>query len=309
MTDKFGALENVHLREAWPHEANNFTPWLADNLDRLAEAIAIDLEPIQTEAPVEQFSADILARNSMDDSVVLIENQLEGSNHTHLGQIMTYLAGLEARTVIWIARDFADAHLSAVRWLNENTTDSFDFFAVQIKVVRIGDSPLVPIFDVRERPSEWDRQIRAVSRRGSDSQLTQWRSGFWSYYVERYPNDGVPKNRRSSNVYHYVASADLRISQFISMEGVGIFVNGRQRGEQPDSWLARARPYGPALVNALGIEPGQTPVEFSPEYDGSYFAHLWYAMQTPDSDTWSDAADLLHNLLMIYRRVLENTPT
>ena len=122
-TPEFGTLETVDLREAWPHEAHNFTPWLADNLDRLSDAIGIPLEPEGTEVQVEQFSADIFARNPQDDSFVLIENQLEASDHTHLGQILTYLAGLEARTVIWVARDFQEAHLSAIRWLNENTTD------------------------------------------------------------------------------------------------------------------------------------------------------------------------------------------
>lgn len=305
MTDKFGTLENVPLREAWPNEARDFTPWLANNLDRLESAIGIELEMVQTEAAVGQFSADILAHNPLDGSVVVIENQLEVSDHTHLGQITTYLSGLEARTVIWIARDFSSPHLSAIQRLNEETPDSFNVFAIRIKVMKIGDSQLAPVFEVLERPNDWYDRVRALTQKGSDGQLTQWRSRFWSYYVERYPNDGVPKNRRSSNVYHYVASADLRISQFVSVQGVGIFVNGRQRGEQPDSWLDRARPYGPALVNALGIDPEQTPVQFSPEYNGWYFAELWYGMQTSDSDNWPDAVDRLHELLTIYRRALE----
>ena len=194
-TPEFGNLEIIDLREAWPHEAHNFTPWLADNLDRLSEAIGIPLEPEGTEVQVEQFSADIFARNPQDDSFVLIENQLEDSDHTHLGQILTYLAGLEAHTVIWVARDFREAHLSAIRWLNENTMDQFAFFAIQVRVMRIGDSALAPIFDVRERPIEWDRQIRAASqeKRGGLSERGQFLSEFWRYYSERYPDDGVRK--------------------------------------------------------------------------------------------------------------------
>ena len=108
MSMQFAKLTEVNLREAWPNEARDFTPWLADNLDRLSQAIGIPMELAGAEVSVEQFSADILARNPADNSLVLIENQLENTDHTHLGQILTYLAGLEAQTVIWIARSFQE---------------------------------------------------------------------------------------------------------------------------------------------------------------------------------------------------------
>ena len=109
---EFGELKNVNLRDVWGHEANDFTPWLAANVERLSKAIGIPLELEGTEVDVERFSADVVARNPSDDSRVLIENQLEDSDHTHLGQILTYLAGLEARTVVWIARNFHESHRS-----------------------------------------------------------------------------------------------------------------------------------------------------------------------------------------------------
>ena len=111
---EFGELKNVSLRDVWGHEANDFTPWLAENMERLSKAIGVPMLE-GTEVEVEQFSADIVARNPSDDSRVLIENQLEGSDHTHLGQILTYLAGVQARTVVWIARNFHDSHRSAIR--------------------------------------------------------------------------------------------------------------------------------------------------------------------------------------------------
>lgn len=110
-----GRLTDIDPRIAWAHEARSFTPWLAQHLDQLGEAIGMPLKHHSSEVAVETFSADILARNTMDDSLVLIENQLEGTDHTHLGQIMTYLAGLEAQTVVWIATDFREPHLSAVK--------------------------------------------------------------------------------------------------------------------------------------------------------------------------------------------------
>ena len=151
----FAELKNVTLRDVWGHEAKDFTPWLAANMERLSKEIGVPLELEDTEVAVEQFSADIVARNPADDSRVLIENQLEGSDHTHLGQILTYLAGVQAQTVVWIARDFAESHRSAIRWLNDHTVESFAFFAVRVRVVQIADSPLVPLFEVLERPSTW----------------------------------------------------------------------------------------------------------------------------------------------------------
>lgn len=136
---RFDNLTDLPLHDAWRHEATDFTPWLSESIDHLSEVIGIPLELTGTEVAVESFSADILARNPMDDSVVLIENQLETTDHTHLGQIMTYLAGLEAQTVIWIAPQFREPHLSAIRWLSQHTADGFSFFAVKARVVRIGN--------------------------------------------------------------------------------------------------------------------------------------------------------------------------
>ena len=123
MNKPIAKLETVDTRLAWAHEANDFTPWLAENLEHLSEAVGLRLELEGTEVSIETFSADILARNLYDDSRVLIENQLAPSDHSHLGQILTYLAGLEAKTVIWIASDFKEPHLSAMKWLNSNSDE------------------------------------------------------------------------------------------------------------------------------------------------------------------------------------------
>ena len=130
--------------------------------------------------------ADVVATDAKTGSRVLIENQLEPANHRHLGQVLTYLAGLEAKVVIWIARDFDEAHRSAVRWLNDHTTDEFAFFAVRMRVVRIGDSPFAPIFEVLEKPNAWERALERKFRK-ADSELTRLRKDFWERYLERQP--------------------------------------------------------------------------------------------------------------------------
>src|ERR1700678_238465 len=142
----FGILEDVAPRAAWPQEARQFTPWLANNLGHLGKELGLMLELESIETPVGTFSADILARETATGDAVLIENQLEISDHKHLGQIMTYLSGLSAKKIVWVAPWFKDEHLSAIRWLNANTVDPFSFFAVRVRVVRISNSPFAPLF-------------------------------------------------------------------------------------------------------------------------------------------------------------------
>ena len=301
---EFGRLESIDIREAWRHEANNFTPWLSENLDRLSEVIGIPLELEGTEVQVEHFSADIHARNPIDDSAALIENQLEGSDHTHLGQILTYLAGLEARTVIWVAKDFQQAHLSAVRWLNENTGNEYAFFAVQVKAYRVdgfNKSPVIPVFEVLERPNEWDRQVRAMSqeRRTELSEQAQFCQDFWAYYRERYPGDGVRFESKGTNVYHPIPEAELHVCQYIARsEGVvGLYVPESWKSDTKESVVARAEPYRVPLFEELGIEniPGSIRTAYKCDVDPG------------DRNNWDRATEWLHDNLMIYRRVLTET--
>ena len=172
---ELGALEQVDVREVWRHEAQDFTPWLAENLDKLSAVLHVDLEREGVEVQVGPYRADIVARIPQDGTRVLIENQLEGANLQHLGQVLAYLAGLDAEIVVWIATGFDEAHLSAIRWLNEHTKDPFAFLAVKLEVVRIGDSQSAPVFDVPERPNQWQRQAQEVGRSGELSEIGRFR--------------------------------------------------------------------------------------------------------------------------------------
>ena len=253
----FGTLADVPLRHAWAHEAHRFTPWLAANLGRLGDVIGIPLELAGTEIRVGTFSADILARNPTDDSVVLIENQLDASDHTHLGQIMTYLAGLEAQTMVWVAPMFRDEHRSAIRWLNERTVEPFAFFAVRVRVVRIANSPYAPLFEVLERPNNWDRQVSEKKRavEGDLSELGQHRLAFWAHVCERHPRFGKPD--AASSHWAELPGTDAVVVQYVAKNGVGIFV--RPRRGRPMEELARGlEPHLQQLAVELGAPPGGT---------------------------------------------------
>lgn len=182
-------LRRLPPREAWPNEATDFTPWLAseDNFDILAETLhLIDAEVEITEHGIGSFSADILARDQ--DGYVLVENQLEQTDHTHLGQILTYLAGLEGPVkVIWISTKVRDEHRAAVDWLNAHTPDEFSFFAVEIELLQIATSPAAPIFHVVAKPNEWSRHVAKRSRQVSEaanSERQQWYLRFWEGLAE-----------------------------------------------------------------------------------------------------------------------------
>lgn len=191
-----GRLELVALRQAWADEARDFTPWLAEaeNLALLGEAVGLELEHEATEKAVGLFSADILARDALSNGRVLIENQLEGTDHRHLGQILTYAAGLDARTVVWIAQSFREEHRAAIDWLNQATTSDFNFFGVEIELYRIGDSPLAPSFNVIAKPNDWTRQVSAAARvaEGVESaNQKRWRQ-FWTGLIAEARGRNLP---------------------------------------------------------------------------------------------------------------------
>ncbi len=247
-----GKLQPVDIRQAWANEAQNFTPWLADNLDALAEVLKIDLELTDTEVSVgsTSYRVDIVARNPQDDSRVLIENQLESADHRHLGQILAYMAGLEARVAVWVTPEFNDTHRSAIRWLNEHTDDKFSFFAVKVRVVKIGDSPPAPIFEVVESPNEWERQVHDAVQ-GAVSERGQFRLDFWAHFAQRIPDaPGLRAGYGGSNVWHRVEQADIVISQYLAKDHVGVYLMGNWRESIKDA-EPRIEPYVAAIKAAV----------------------------------------------------------
>jgi len=158
-----GRLEEVSLREAWSDEARDFTPWLLANADRLGEALNMDLNLKQAEYAVGDFSLDLIGEDIATGQRVIIENQLERSDHRHLGQLLTYAGGTEPAIIIWLAQTFREEHIAAFTWLNSLTGTDIGFFAVEIDVFQIGDSALAPHFTVVARPNEWERTLRQRS--------------------------------------------------------------------------------------------------------------------------------------------------
>jgi len=172
MKKTLAKLNKVDLREVWEHEAIDFTNWLAqqENLDLLSKEIGIDIELIQTEAKIGSFSVDILAEEETSGQKIIIENQLEETNHDHLGKIITYASGYEANIIIWIVKDVREEHQKAIEWLNEHTDENINFFLIKIELWQIDNSNPAPKFEIVVQPNEWAKAIKTNS---SDRELTE----------------------------------------------------------------------------------------------------------------------------------------
>lgn len=183
---KLGKLTRVDLRDYWKHEALDFTRWLAEpeNIELLADEIGIGIQITQTEASVGRFNVDILAEEENTGRKIIIENQLEMTDHTHLGQLITYAAGLDAEFVVWIVRDVREEHRQAVDWLNEHTDEGINFFLVGIELWRIADSPPAPKFSIISRPNEWTRALRTGVQDGDLTETKTKQLEFWQQFKE-----------------------------------------------------------------------------------------------------------------------------
>lgn len=209
---KLGKIEKVNVRDVWPHEALNFTKWLAEeeNLSLLGDACSIELELIEKESSVGSFAVDIFAQEVGSERKVIIENQLEDTNHDHLGKIITYASGKDAGVVIWIVAHARDEHRRAIEWLNEHTDSDCAFFLVEIEVWRIGDSARAPRFNVVESPNEW---ARAEKSKAALSETDCISLEFWQTCIdcasknEAFSKTFKPQNPRARHYFELFVSS------------------------------------------------------------------------------------------------------
>jgi hypothetical protein len=181
-----GKIEKIDLRDVWKHEAFDFTTWLAkeENIQLLSEEVGIEMQVLDTEANVGTFSADVLAEEINTENKIIIENQLEATNHDHLGKLITYASGLDAKYIIWIFKEMRDEHRSAIDWLNEVTNEKISFFAIKMELWKIGNSLPAPKFNIICSPNDWAKVVKNNSNNQSltDNNLIQIE--FWKNFSE-----------------------------------------------------------------------------------------------------------------------------
>ena len=182
---KLGKIKRVtDLRSIWPHEANDFTKWLADehNLAKLGEEIGIELELEERESSVGNFNVDLYAKEEGTGRKVIIENQLEETDHDHLGKLITYASGKGAEVVVWVVKRARDEHRQAIEWLNQHTDTDLGFFLVEIELWQIDDSAIAPKFSVIERPNDWGKQMKSVAGLNNTEQI---QLAFWQKFNDK----------------------------------------------------------------------------------------------------------------------------
>jgi hypothetical protein len=211
-----GSLTMGDIREIWGSEDDHFTPWLSENLILLSQILNMNLESVGQQIRVGRYKCDLLCRDTVGNSYVVIENQLEQFDHDHLGKALVYTAGLNARTVIWIAEDFTNEHRKTLDWLNENTHDCIQFFGVKLEVIQI-DSLCAPKFNIIVKPNNW----RPTTIRSDD---------YWDNF-----NDYLEGHGSSLDVLNWQYGPDY----------LGFYLGyGENNGEHPDYWIAAGRSNG-----------------------------------------------------------------
>lgn len=213
-----GMLEEIDIRELWKHEQYNFSNWLAEpeNISYLNDILGLTLVDINKEMYVGSYRCDIVAKDETNDTTVIIENQLEETNHDHLGKIITYASGLDAKVVVWIVKKAKEEHRSAIEWLNNNTRSGIDFFLLEIHAYKIGDSDPAPKFEIIEQPNDFIKYSK-VSPTQEFNKSQSERINFWTMFNERIIAKGKPFNTRKPTTDHWYNVAIGSSSCFISI--------------------------------------------------------------------------------------------
>ena len=251
----FGKLITQNVRDHWESEMSDFTPWLVESIKSdgtscLEDTLGLDLEVVGREKKVGKYYLDILAEVVDDDRQVVVENQLEQSDHDHLGKSLAYAAGVDADIIVWIAPSFNDEHRDAVQWLNQNSRDGIDLFAIQLEVWRIDDSqPAVQLNPV-EKPSEWRNRVQQSTR--DFTELEELRMEFWTQFRDQVKSASTPLRPREPRPINHVSNPigkkgfhisfvhvndddELRLD--LRIEDEGAFIELRDDGEKIEDEL------------------------------------------------------------------------
>ncbi|MDO5849070.1 MAG: DUF4268 domain-containing protein [Methanobrevibacter sp.] len=232
---KLGKLEKERdLRKVWKNEAYDFTNWLAEeeNLNMLGDEIGLDIELITTEAQIGSFNADILAKEANTDNRIIIENQLESTDHDHLGKIITYGAGQDAKTIIWIVKNVRDEHRQAIDWLNENTNENINIFLCKIELWKIDDSNLAPKIQIISSPNNWSKAVkREINKENlSDTGLLQLE--YWTELARYIEDNDFAINPRKPRAQHWY---DFAIGS--SLAHISLTVNTQKSEVRVQLWI------------------------------------------------------------------------
>lgn len=229
-----GKLKEVDIRELWKHEQYDFSEWLSkkENIENLNEILGLTLVDISKETYVGAYRCDLFAKDETTGIKVIIENQLEVSNHDHLGKIITYASGLDAKVVVWIVKEAREEHRSAIEWLNNNTNSNVNFFLIEIHAYKIGESDPAPMFQVVEQPNDFIKNNKSTNRDESMNKSQSQRIEFWNQFNNVVIERGKPFNIRKATTDHWYnvaigtsdAHIDITLVNKDSLIGVELYI-------------------------------------------------------------------------------------
>lgn len=229
-----GKLEEVDIRELWKHEQYDFSEWLSkkENIENLNEILGLTLVDISKETYVGSYRCDLFAKDETTGIKVIIENQLEMSNHDHLGKIITYASGLDAKVVVWIVKEAREEHRSAIEWLNNNTNSNINFFLIEIHAYKIGNSDNAPMFQVIEQPNDFIKNNKSINSNDTMNKSQSQRLEFWNQFNNVLVERGKPFNVRKATTDHWYnvaigtsdAHIDITLVNKDSVIGVELYI-------------------------------------------------------------------------------------
>lgn len=301
---KLGKIKRItDIRSVWHHEEKDFSKWLAqdENLKQLSDTIGIDIVLEERESSVGNFSVDLYALEEGTERRIIIENQLEDTNHDHLGKLITYASGKGAEVIIWVVKRARDEHRQAIEWLNQNTGVNIGFFLVEIELWQIDDSAIAPKFNVVERPNDWAKQMKNVD---SLSETKQLQLHFWqqlSEYIksnDSYAKEFTPRKAQPQHWY------DLSVGS--SSYHIGLTVNTQKNRLGAEIYIpddkdkfAMFKEHAQEIEKLIGEK-----VEWREATKATRIITL-HSCYISKEEQWDDAFNWLMDKALIFKRIVK----
>lgn len=310
---ELGSLRLIQARMKWSSEARDFTPWLAENIDTLNSALGLELEVENIEVACGPYSADILAKDTGTDRYVVIENQLEKTNHDHLGKALTYASVLDATTIVWIATEFTAEHMKALDWLNDHTTDDISFYGVQLELWQIDESNPALRFNIVSKPNEAVRQALRSKHNEDLSPSRKFQLDFWTKFRDKLAKTKkIPSLQTPRPQYWFdvtLGKAHIHISNICNTDqstvGIRVYISNKIA----DSMLPYLQSHKEKIESALG-----TPLQWNPNpANRDKIILLVHPTNFNDSKVMEEALDwLVDNTIKVrdvFSKLIVNAPS
>lgn len=251
-----GNIKKVSLRKIWKNEAYDFTPWLSKNIEQIGDAIGIELEFENKEVSVGPYFADILAKDIGTNKVVVIENQLEKTNHDHLGKCITYASVLDASAVIWIASKFTDEHKKALDWLNDHTSDEIGFYGIKVELWQIDNSQPAVRFNVVSEPNDVVRQASKQKKFEELSDTRKKQLEFWTAFRKKLAETKKINSLQTPRPQYWfdisLGKSGINLSNIFNTDkneiGVRVYISNKK----VDEWLPYFESKREIIENEIG---------------------------------------------------------